>query len=371
MHRHFADWYREISLVPTPEILEKRWAGIDTFLKEIDVGTILELVCTFVHGGSCTPQFAERFTQVFVQSDSTFPMRENHNELRVLAGSCIAELFVGSDELSTLAAACTTCGSFAVSSSEPPFQDVVEDANSKLARTSFDLRSNIKYPEISTYESQLDSVLQELKKKSEAGNLPQIQLTGPIIDGLLSTEKKFVELSKQIRGFANQARQRTESLAEECDVLWWLFAGFSHDLEIAFSNVAPKALPIIVGKELADLIRCLPGPSSTRAILTRAMQSKPKRKNSALSTIIETVNALPPEWRDRVIKTRGEKPAIFPCIFPLHYGLRMASDVGAASWQNALLKKTHAKPDLSISTTQIAYQFYLESLVLLNIENKR
>lgn len=372
MHKYFSDWYREIGLVPTPELLEKRWAAIETIVKDINENKLQGLVCTLIHGGHCFSQFAEQFAKYFLNADTTFPMRNNQNELRVLAGACLAEIFAGPTDFALLAATCTISGAFAISPSEPPFLDVTKEAAAKLELASSELRAQIQYPEIPSYSPQLNAALQDLKTRAAPNSLPQIQLVTPLIEGLVKTETMLIELAQKSQEFVAQAKCRIETLAEECNVLWWLFSAPSHDLEIAFTGTNNrKALPIIVGKELADLITNLPGPTSVKAILAKAMQFPQKGNGNSQCTITETIDSLPPDWRANIAEKDRANTCAFPCIFPLHFAIALAVKCDGSKWDKAFIKKIdYLKPDLMLPTTQIAYQFYLESLILQHVDIK-
>jgi hypothetical protein len=371
MHKHFSDWYREIGLVPTPELLEKRWAAVETIVKDINDKELLALVCTLNHSGHCYPQYAEKFVQYFYNTDTTFPMRNNQNELRVLAGACLAEIFLKSEDFALIAAAGTISSSFAIPSAEPPFVDVTRDAANALAQASYGLRADFQYNDMPSYGPQLDAALQALKTQAAANNLQQVQLVTPLIDGLLKTETMLIELAKKSQGFVAQAQCRIETLAEECNVLWWLFAGHSDNLKMAFTEIDKKALPIIVGKELANLITNLPGPTSVKAILAKAIQCPQKGNDCSHFKISEAVNALTPEWRASIAESDRTTACAFPCVFPLHVAIAIAVDLGVADWDKAFIKKIdHLKSDSVFSSTELAYQFYLESLILQYVDVK-
>ncbi len=371
MHKHFSDWYREIGIVPTTEALDKRRAAIEAIVKDIKRKEVIALVCILNHGGQCLPEFAEQFAQHFLKSDTTFSMRNNENELRVLAGACLAEIIISRTDLALIAAACIISGAFAIPSSEPPFVDVKQEAEAKMARASSDLRAEIQYPEIPLYGPELEAVLQKFKTQTTPNNLQQVQLVTPLIDGLVKTEKMLIELAQKSREFVTQAQCRIETLAEECNVLWWLFSGHSHDLEIVFTLLDKKALPIILGKELADLIAYLPGPTSVKAILNKAMLVPQKGKGNSQYKISDAVNSLSLAWRTSIAeKVRANAP-LFPCIFPLHSAIALAVDLDGSEWDKALKKKvSYMEVDLLIPTSQIAYQFYLESLMMKVIDVK-
>jgi hypothetical protein len=373
MHKHFSDWYREIGIVPTPELVEKRWQAIEMIFKDIDEKQLLGLVCTLKHGGHCFPQFHEQFAQYFLKTDTTFPMRKNDNEIRVLSGACLAEIFAGRGDFGLLAAACTISGSLGILSSEPPYSDVTHEAADKLALASSELRARNEYPEMPSYGPTLEAALQDLKAKTPANNLPQVQLTSPLIDCLLKTENMVIELAQKNREFVAQAQYRIETLAEECNVLWWMFSGHSHDLEMAFAEIDKKALPIIAGKELSDLIVNLPGPASVKAILIKAIQfAKRRGKGNSKCTISEAIESLPSEWRASIAEKARANSSAFPCIFPLHFAITLAVDLEGSPWEKAFIKKSDIfKPELELYGNQIAYQFYLESLILQHVNVKR
>jgi hypothetical protein len=362
MHKHFADWYRECGISPTPEILEKRWTVIQSFASGINNEDLQSLVCTFGHDSSCCPQFPEKFSSLFHQEDTSFPMRNNQNELRILAGACLSEIFNGTSDIALTAAVCMTTSAFARPSSEPPFLDIITEATSTLLQASSDLRENVEYPEIPLIEPNSTTVLQDLKTKATANNMQQIQIVTPLIDALVRQEAALVDLASKDREFIKNAKIRIETLAEECNVLWWLLSAYSNEMEMPIIQINPKSIPIVIGKELASLISNLPGPASIKAILEKAMANE---KSTAKSTILEIIDSIQPVYRKKIADKTQLNARKYPCTFPLHLAIVLSDELSGSKWDIAFAKRLgYLKLDTTFSPIQIAHQFYWESLLL-------
>ncbi len=371
MHKYFSDWYREINIEPTAEKLTKRWSAIETIMKKMNKNLLLNIICTFNHKCNCFPQFAEQFSQYFFKKDSTFSMRNNQNELKVLAAACLAELLDNSKELALITALSIMTSTFGVQHSEPPVTDIITQAENKLVLSSSITHEGVLVPKITSIAPQIETALQELKTTVVNNNLSQTQLVTPLIDELIKVEKRLISLTNQSAKYVSHSKQKIDKIGEECNILWWLFSGFSHDLDKAFKELVSNGIPIILGKELADLVSYLPGPASVKGILEKAIQNSYESQESKEDTISNVIKSLPIKWKTEISNKTQKNVKLFPCIFPLHYAISLAVELDGSKWDNAFNKKIkHLKLNDHISATSIAYMFYLESVTIPQIEIK-
>ncbi len=364
MHKHFPDWYREIGLVPTDEVLKKRWEGIAEFVQGLDVTGLLNLVPAHQGELDLNPSFINEFTKVFVAKDSTFPNRDNANEIRVLAGSCLAEVIENSEEIAALAAASIVCANFETAYKEPPVNDILKASMTRICQISSDIRADLIYPELREYKFSHNKALLDLKKSSEANNLTQVLLVSPLTDVILELGDDVSKLYKAIREYINTAKKRLEIVSEEINALWWLNADWSETMHTSFSEMDSNAAPIVAGAELAELITTIPGPMSSKAILERVISKNLSADAPQEISIAKAVNALSEDWMKSKAQSYLDYVQDFPNLFPLHFAVNIAEMVGDKGWESGYNKNTKRNSAKSCSRSTIAYQYYLESLVL-------
>ena len=120
---------------------------------------------------------------------------------------------------------------------------------------------------------------------------------------------------------------------------------------------------IVIGKELADIIKNLPGPYASNAVLYKILSifSVDETENITLSTAINKLNKT---WRQQVLKAYSAEKT--KEITPLLSAISGSLDVdGATEWKAAYKKLTGFDPsNIKMSAMKLAYQMYLECLVI-------
>ena len=266
MHADFADWYRIASLDLQDVDLESRWAALETFAKKATAEDLLNTGRLFFGLPLKGSDFVEGFVARFKAADAKFRTVDNTAEVRVLAGSVLAAALALKGDRSLLAGLLSKCGSFGGQRSAP-VEDVVRVAKEHLASASASLRNveHSRLPQATKLKAELDATVATVKKALEAGNLPS---TAEPISGSLTALSTTLSA---VVDWASAQEKQQEMRREESDILWWIFASRSRDLDLPFSEVSKSALCSVAPKELSDLTRAFPGPHSARAFLARVI----------------------------------------------------------------------------------------------------
>jgi len=93
-------------------------------------------------------------------------------------------------------------------------------------------------------------------------------------------------------------------------MLWWVFGERSEDFNQLLKEVPAKAQPLVFAKELADATKFLPGPVSTKGLLSRAGLKENKKV-----TIPEAVNACDTSWLKSLIQVESAFAALIADTF--------------------------------------------------------
>jgi hypothetical protein len=261
VHRDFADWYRAVALDPKAEELEKRWKAIEVFSKNVDAATLAELIRLFYDLCQKNPKVLESIRQAFKAADLAFPMQGNDAEMRVLAGTILAHITDNGGMLGTagsLGTVTTACEGLRA----PAVPGILVQARKFLVDESAALR-HARFTELKP----IDITAQVQALKTALTNNQFQQLNDPLCQCLEAVSNAVGE----VVAWAEESREEQQFRQEESDVLWWLVGAHSRDLKKPFGELEPTALPLVVGKELADLTRILPGPFAAEAFLDKAM----------------------------------------------------------------------------------------------------
>ncbi len=355
MHKDFADWYRACSLQPSANELRARWSGIEKFANDSVSSDIADMTRLLYGFHIAQETFINRFREAFKTADESFPMRDNDAELRVLAGATLVKHF----DFATFGPACAlalNCASYA-GIRRPPVEDFLEQARSYLYNKSASLRqqSPLKRPN----EETLTGVVEDLKSACQSNELTK--LAEPLLKALRSIEGKLNELIT----YSDSLRIEQELRREESDVLWWLVGGHSRDLKLPFSDMKHPASCLIVGKELADLARLLPGPFAAEAFLSAVLAAAQIDSATAVS-LAEAVTTTPAEWRPTLSNALGIELVSDLC--PVHLALRKYVEAdGRKTWQTLFHTATSLKASEVLMPSSLALQVYHERLFLRSL----
>lgn len=327
MHRYFGDWYRSAGVPPENIPLAKRWEAIEAFkVDAVDVTTLTQL---FYELRVSNAPFTERFRTAFNTADPNFQMSGNDRELLVLAGAaliCVTDNYAR--EFADLAALCLICAALQnVRAAAVP--QIPELAATYLSKRCANRAAHVDGSE----ESKL------LKSLTAMG--------GACAE--LAPEFQKVQLELPI-------------VAEETNMLWWLFSETSRDLEQRLSELTVAAACLVTGKELADLTRTMPGPLAARAFLDRAVRSG-RRKLPASISIADVVNQASKAWRTEQYAT--PLPNELSSILPINQAVRLSLQApDDDTWGPMFETATGISPAGKRAPNAFAYQAFLEHLAV-------
>jgi hypothetical protein len=292
MNPSFPDWYRSATVTVPEGRLEKRWAGVQSICEKSDRPTIVALAAQFVLPGRenlVTPGFRESFHA----HDDVFPMKDNLEELRVLAGATLREIISRKGSSGRLASLALVCGAFGPRRAAVPVQDHLDAAQAFVNEESKRVRE--------CHELVAPQTL--LPTKEVLGTrFPDGVFAAPpqLRAPLMQTLSEISVASAELQHYAHALSHRVLVREEELNLLWWLQTEFSRDLNKSFLEVGPIAGCAVFAGELADLTEFLPGPGAILAILLKAARIAGAPSSSEQVTLRDIVNATPREWRERL-----------------------------------------------------------------------
>lgn len=323
MHKDFADWYRIAVVEPEGEMLKARWEGIVKAGAPVSVTSILEVVRLFYDKPLRDPNSLPAFQAHFKETDPAFRMKGNKFELQILAGTTlIYKLENSSGILKDLVALAMLCAAFQKKDEDIIIPDLVALATSSLRKRSASLRNSQNIQQLKGVEAE--------------------------------------EMMKMVNRLVYEQRLRQE----ESDMLWWLFGERSRDLNQNVSKIGVGA-PIIVGKELGDLVLTDPGPLQANAFLSKMLQSS-KASSGRPQTLQKIVNATPREWREKWMGKVHMEAAGDLC--PIMLATKKSIETKKATeWIVAFKHETGIDANTPIEQLDLAIQVYRECLLFRSI----
>lgn len=359
MHKFFPEWYRIVSIELSAGLLEKRWSGVENFVKGMTQSSALDMVRLYHSKNPINDSFVEEYCSVFQGIDPLFPMRENAVELQVLAGAAIVECIEKDHGLSTIVAYATVCPNFQRLGPEVLNADIIQIAREYLTREAINIRAMTKTPKI-----QSSPLKAELKKALtdalSSNNLPN---ASPHIMAVL---ENIDESFKQLMQSANKSIDIfSDSLLvhdEQANILWWLLGEYSNDLNCHFAKIDFPSVCLVAAKELADLTKLLPGPFSAEAFLSKIIHMGRKKAPKEV-TLKDAINKSSLPWKEKWLKTK--RFDLTEDLCPLYYAAKESVSTGnSAAWEAAFENKSKISADKPIQPEKLALQAYHESLFI-------
>lgn len=248
MHSNFGEWYHDVSLTASNDDLKKRWTAV--VAASVERNDVLHLIqLAFSEAPPAT--FLGKFRSGFREADETFPLHGNEAEMGVLASATLIHL---------------------------------------LGRN----RDDAGNAEILAAVGCVAADLGGLRRK-QCINPELIKHAYAYLRSAATTRADWKPMDTVEEPTPVQLKQMLAVVAEESNILWWLFGQCSRDSGKPFSSFPVHSLALVAGKELSDLTRVAPGSGSIAAILSRAL-SEGKGKADTEIELDELARVAPSHW---------------------------------------------------------------------------
>lgn len=360
MHTNFSDWYRSVAMSPNADVLEKRWDGIEGVLETASSETVLgALRVLMLPKASPALLLGENFTGALKAADAAFPLRDNDEELRVLAGAFLHALLEKSepDEQSELAALGLVATAFAGRDARLPNVDHLKRARQFVHERARDLRS-AEPIEALPKRGLSKAAIGDIKTQCETNTTTN--LGPPLSDILDAISGQLQAIQDGLWKELSWQRTRIDTQDEELKLLWWLQTSISREIGVPFASIGASA-PLILAAEVAALVSQLPGPSFATDLLVQALIDSGQSESK--SSIAEMINATTSQWRDALVARVDPKPvgALCPIMFAVSCSLETDEP---DAWHPIYRKHCEISLTQAFPAIQLATQFYNERMFL-------
>lgn len=331
MHSDFAEWYRMAGLTPNSDELPKRWIGVETYAP--GKHEIAALTRYFYRLGKPSTEFLTGFRGAFQKADAAFQMRDNDQELAVLAGAVLTHVMgTASHHLADLAALALLSASAQNLRPSPAVRDIPRIAVDYLKDRA-------------------------VTRASAHANAAAIE---PLVAALTKVGPPHDQLAQELLRL-QQDSSLLLVVAEESNMLWWLLAEHSRDCNKRWPEFPFASVALMAGKELADLTRVLPGPLAATALLDRVIRSA--KSNPPLSVLItDAIDGLGVEWKERYASE--SYPTELEDLLPVSHGLKLSlASAENNAWFPAFTKGAVIEAGAKLVPYALAFQMFLEVLV--------
>ncbi len=352
MHESFPAWYRKVTLTQTEEVLTKRWEALESYIKKIHKTQIRDLTILFLLPDKVDSSFIDAFRAPFIEKDVTIVAGEDILELRILAGIALRIIVEGNGKNANLAALCLASTSFANRLENCLDLDHIQAARNMLRSRGQELRE----PSGRAFAEDLTKSILSFDPLNTLAPSNQLSTFWPELQKhLAATQTQISALTKQLSLVTNLAVLREE----DTNLLWWLQTNVSRDLGVQFSEIETKLGTLLFPKELSDLTLCSPGHPAIAALLEKALRQQAEFQIKAKISIMDAVNALQLEWRQKWFSDKSLEDFLLIC--PITHAIRKSLEVDKPSeWIPAYQKASALKAKTGILVLEMAVQMYIE-----------
>lgn len=353
MHPDFPKWYLEVNAEPSNELLTARWQGIESLANNMSEELLLAL-CKSAFGLAKPDTLPDAFGEAFREVDATFDARRSDLEVNLLSAAVLVESM--SDDKSDYglsAALHLSCLSFSEKRINPNLPWLGSYASVELANRS----------QPSSRESETCIVIPTFRKFADA----DFEASKEGGDWQQSAEFMFGKLNALLDTINKVSRAASQNVAtlqcklklyeEESDILWWLFGKQLRRIDKRFDEVDGRVLAFAAARELAELVKVIPGPPSIRAFVKLVLEQSDH--TSASTAVQSAVNKIPSKLRSELSQDFDEKIAAF---VPLHGAIARSCE--GKGWGEGFEHMTGIKATSKVTQNELAMQFYYERLLL-------
>jgi hypothetical protein len=348
MHPHLIDWYRQIDIIHDSALANSRW---DTGVAYKGITNRQEVVILLKHflGYSIPPNFEERFTTTLVAINPEFPVSNNKQELRMMAGVILTSILDDKSAASHAVALGLKAATFPTHRSAAIQPAIITEAELFLMKESARLRPG-------ALADFTGAKIQSLATRSKA--ISTAESTGDDTK-IRSANTAYRTLTvSTTESIASSLSIRIEQIAEESNMLWWLIGGYCYSLNKQFNALSATEAVFAIACDMNERIQQLPAPPAYERLIYQAIASTIQPK--ATPMLCDYISASDSGWRKKLFDSVDlsevrELVPIFAAIEKYH-------ELEEMQMVEKLFKTSHPDFDLSmpLEPNELSIRFYSE-----------
>jgi hypothetical protein len=353
VHKHTIDWYLRLNITIDATLAKKRSDTADALAKTLTRARVIEILRLFLFAPSGT-DFTQQFTNELIVLDPEFPVSNNLQELRMMAGLVIIATMGKSSHYADAFALGVRASDFPAGRAQPIQPAMATETEVYLRQEANRLRPDeFTNDAVAEVTKVLTARTKSLNEAQAAGDAAQTTTA------LASYQKSVIET---IASSHRILAERVKQIAEESALLWWVLAAHSDTFKQAVNQLTPETYALAAAAEAAQRTIHVPPPPSIGPLLARSLQPcKVGKKKPVLTDYIKGADSI---WRTAHVKSVN----VSDCrdLSPLCAALEKTEDLGTAATALKTLSKFYPtlKGELPLTPTQAAEQFYNELIFL-------
>ncbi len=351
MHRNTTDWYRQIHLKPDSALAASRWNTAKSFSEKLNRDSVLGMIRLFL-GLPNGMDFHRRMTDEVLAIDPEFPISDNLQELRLMAGLVMVTTFEPDAPFGPAMALGVKSACFENQKAAPIQQEIAEEANSYLFVEGERKRPRTmpsEQPELVNLKARLKTITasetDEAKIKTASNAFSRSVLAA-------------------IEAIAERSTARIEQLAEESDLLWWLLCGRCDSLACQVSTLSAAEYVLPLALDLSSRTSISPPPPSYPALVQKAISGTSDWQDEF--PFSDFLKATTSQWRSELPNGYTDCLDLLPVTLAIAK-FHESGDVDTT--QRLIQSVSDLNLNKSFSPVVVADQYYIELLFLDCLNN--
>lgn len=365
---HFPTWYKAANVASNNDTLKARLDAIDEIITNEDVAFWLDIVRLSVGLDPAKAATTSAFVKYFLDTDTSFPVSNNDQLVKVLAACTLCFKLEAQD----LEQEETEEEEEEEEGEEEQDDDETDHATTTNVNTAIGLCiGNLNF--LGQFKNDINIPVAEyarqyLESKSYAERMRETENEFEAIDDI----KQNLQAAKPMTNDGHQAvinaieelQHEKTMLAEELNVLSWIFGEYSSKAATFFQDAGPSLMIAYAPLELQEKTQNIHYLPSAKGFLHRILSISNGSKKAANVTVFEAISALPAALKTSLAKQhKGKVSELTPFLF----AISKSTEFEAGQDFTAPYKKLTKGGDLkkSFKPDAIATQLYNE-IVFIN-----
>lgn len=261
-----ADWYHAAAIDPRDVPLKKRWTALESAVRAMRVPDVADLVRLATRRPAANGDVKSRFQRSFKEADPVFLLKDNDQELAVLASAALVQFLTSNSIRGDITAFLLRTAEFL--GWETPLPDVRALTGPYLVQRSLAIRRTAP-PKPPTTSNAWRAAVEAAKTEAARIGYPAWASLFVPFENVVPAAASA--LTAQVKSATNYTEQTARVLSEELNILWWLFNEQSSLENRSWRELGPTALTVAAPIELNELVELVPGPIASRQFLSRVM----------------------------------------------------------------------------------------------------
>jgi hypothetical protein len=266
MNAMFGEWYRAAEIEPKSANLELRWKGVEALKTRSDPKFAEQLVRLHLALGCDSDEFLADFRKAFFDLDGTFRMAQNDIELQVLSGAVLSAILDRKDQFSDGVALTFVAAAAPELRKKFFLKDILTTAVKHLFNRASIVRSTSS--QARTQLVNLEPIIEQVKTAASSN---PATLGSPLEAAFKAIGDSLTKLNSNLDSRLDIITRKQDVLAEEANIVWWLFAGASTSSLQPFALEHPVKATFGAARDLSSLTLIIPPPIAASAYLAQCL----------------------------------------------------------------------------------------------------